>query len=526
LTAAESLVTKPSRRHIWQLLALVLAIVVVGSALAVPAGAQLFGDRPWFDRPRHSPHYSAPFFGKRGSTWPSFPRWRGPYVQQPPADSKAPPPRKAETPPTSEVLVIGDSLADWLAYGLEEVFADTPEIGIVRKIRPYSGLVHYEAHNDALQWPQALKDTLATEKPKVIVVMLGLNDREPLRERISQAPPKSATGQNEPAPAQASAEPGQQGSGPAHSAATAPPAAAPAASDASRQVQTVSYDFHTDKWAEAYGKRIDEMIAALKTNGVPVLWIGLPAIRGTRTIGDISYLNELYRKRAEKAGITYVDIWDGFVDDQGQYTVQGPDFEGQIRRLRSSDGVHFTKYGAEKLAHYIEHDVRRALKRGIPVAVPGSDEPNAEGAGARTAIGPIVPLNDNAVESGELLGAHNGPAPASSDSIATRVLSRGDAIHAPAGRADNFSWPRADANAPIPTAVEVVPVAPVSSVPAAPPASAAKDAGSKNAAKMPTDAKKGLTPDASSSRPRRLDSASQPPPLRTAPAAGKAAGVR
>jgi hypothetical protein len=443
-------------------------------------------------------------------------------VQQPSVDSKAPPPRKPETPPTSEVLVIGDSLADWLGYGLEEVFADAPEIGIVRKIRPYSGLVRYEAHNDALEWPQALKDTLATEKPKVIVVMLGLNDREPLRERISQAPPKSATGQNEPASAQVSAEPGQQGSGPAHSAATAPPAAVPTASDASRQVQTVSYDFHTDKWAEAYGKRIDEMIAALKTNGVPVLWIGLPAIRGTRTIGDISYLNELYRKRAEKAGITYADIWDGFVDDQGQYTVQGPDFEGQIRRLRSSDGVHFTKYGAEKLAHYIEHDVRRALKRGIPVAVPGSDEANAEGAGARTAIGPIVPLNDNAVESGELLGAHNGPAPASSDSIATRVLSRGDAIHAPAGRADNFSWPRADANAPIPTAVEVVPVAPVSSVPAAPPASAAKDAGSKNAAKMPTDAKKGLTPDTSSSRPRRLDSTSQPPPLRTAPAAANA----
>ena len=268
--------------------------------------------------------------------------------------------------------------ADWLGYGLEEVFADAPEIGIVRKIRPYSGLVRYEAHNDALEWPQALKDTLATEKPKVIVVMLGLNDRQTLRERIGQAPQKSITGQNETATAPSSAEPGQQGSGPAHSAATAPPAAAPAASDASRQVQTVSYDFHTDKWAEAYGKRIDEMIAALKTNGVPVLWIGLPAIRGTRTIGDISYLNELYRKRAEKAGITYVDIWDGFVDDQGQYTVQGPDFEGQIRRLRSSDGVHFTKYGAEKLAHYIEHDVRRALKRGIPVAVPGSDEPNAK----------------------------------------------------------------------------------------------------------------------------------------------------
>jgi hypothetical protein len=90
-------------------------------------------------------------------------------VQQPSVDSKAPPPRKPETPPTSEVLVIGDSLADWLGYGLEEVFADAPEIGIVRKIRPYSGLVRYEAHNDALEWPQALKETLATEKRHPVV---------------------------------------------------------------------------------------------------------------------------------------------------------------------------------------------------------------------------------------------------------------------------------------------------------------------------------------------------------------------
>ena len=129
---------------------------------------------------------------------------------------------------------------------------------------------------------------------------------------------------------------------------------------------------------------------------------------------------------------------------------------------------------------------------------------------------------ENVVENGELLGAHNGPAPASSDSIATRVLSRGDAIYAPAGRADNFSWPRADANAAIPTTVEVVPVAPVSAAPAAPPASAPKDAGSKNAAKMPIDAKNGLAPHAASVRPGPSDRASQPPPLRTAPGAANA----
>ena len=75
------------------------------------------------------------------------------------------------------------------------------------------------------------------------------------------------------------------------------------------------------------------MIAALKTKGVPIVWVGLPAIRGTKSTSDMSYLDELYRARAEKAGITYVDIWDGFVDEQGRYAQQGPDFEGQTRRL-------------------------------------------------------------------------------------------------------------------------------------------------------------------------------------------------
>ena len=80
-----------------------------------------------------------------------------------------------------------------------------------------------------------------------------------------------------------------------------------------------SYEFHTDPWAELYGKRIDEMIAALKSKGVPVLWVGLPAMRGAKSTSDMSYLDELYRERAEKAGIIYVDIWDGFVDEQGRF---------------------------------------------------------------------------------------------------------------------------------------------------------------------------------------------------------------
>ena len=56
-------------------------------------------------------------------------------------------------------------------------------------------------------------------------------------------------------------------------------------------------EFRGDEWAKIYSRRIDETIAALKSKGVPVIWVGLPSIRGTRSTSDTAYLNDLYRAR-------------------------------------------------------------------------------------------------------------------------------------------------------------------------------------------------------------------------------------
>ena len=136
-------------------------------------------------------------------------------------------------------------------------------------------------------------------------------------------------------------------------------------------------------------KRVDEMIGVLKAKGVPVFWVGLPSVRGSRATSEMVYLNDLYRGRAEKAGVTYVDIWDGFVDDAGNYSNYGPDFEGQTRRLRSGDGVHFTRAGARKLAHYVEREIRRVmLARAAPVATPLPQEPEPDAKAPPTAAAP------------------------------------------------------------------------------------------------------------------------------------------
>ena len=352
----------------------VVLVVMAGTMTYGPASAQVYwgdgasggwgrsGGWGWDNRPS----------GGWGDGYPSDRYYRrSPHRDKRPAPavdySKAPPPRKLETPPSRTVVVIGDSMADWLGYGLDENYAEQPEIGVERRIRATSGLVRYDAKNEALDWPQAAKDALSNAKPNAIVVMLGLNDRLPLREKAPAQPKRSG----EPAQgANQSASQASQDKAAAPADAKAPPQTA-AHTESQQPVPSGPYDFHTDQWAALYAKRIDAMIAALKSKGVPVIWVGLPAIRGTKSTSDLSYLDELYRERAERAGIIYVDIWDGFVDDEGSYAMQGPDFEGQIRRLRTADGVYFTKAGAVKLASYVDRELRRVMPSYVaPVALP------------------------------------------------------------------------------------------------------------------------------------------------------------
>ena len=159
------------------------------------------------------------------------------------------------------------------------------------------------------------------------------------------------------------------------------------------------------------------------------------------------FLDALYRDAAGKAGITYVDVWDGFVDEAGRFLQKGPDFEGQIRQLRSYDGVYFTKPGARKLAHYVEREVTRLLAaRSGPIALP--TEPATPDANAvpgqpapRPLAGPILPLVASSVGTDQLLGGP-GSRPAAVDALAARTLVKGEPLAPPAGRADDFAWPR------------------------------------------------------------------------------------
>jgi hypothetical protein len=450
-----------------------LIVLAVAVALLVgivgPASAQFFN---FGGPPRPQPQAPPP--SGRG-----FGGWFGgdlfaPFQQQAPKRienfSKAPPPEKRETIPERNVLVLGDAMADWLAYGLEDAYVEQPDMGVIRRHKTVSGLIRYQPKGDPVDWAAAAKVILSTEKPDVIVVMLGLNDRVAMREPAADKPdgkqgdkksdkkdarsrPDGKAGEAKPAAkgddsTDAAAKPDDKAADAelddTADSGEAPPIITP---EKGTRSPTGLVEFREERWVELYAKKIEEMITVTKSKGVPVLWVGLPAVRGAKATSDMLFLDSLYREGAAKAGITYVDVWDGFVDEAGRFLQQGPDFEGQIRRLRSYDGVYFTRPGARKLAHYVEREITRLLAaRSGPIALPS--EPATPDANAqpgqpapRPLAGPILPLVASSVGTDQLLGGA-GSRPAAVDALVARTLVKGEPLAPPAGRADDFAWPR------------------------------------------------------------------------------------
>jgi hypothetical protein len=372
---------------------LVLAAAICAGALTAagaPAQAQWPRDsffilRDPYRQPYRPPPPSSPFY--------NFPR-----EQQRPAEV-APVPEEpggtiygsseaADKYRTSQashyVLVVGDSLADQLAQGLADAFVvERPEVAIVKKTRGSSGLVRADFYD----WPAQLPGLLEGEKPSAIAVLLGTNDRQVLRDDKG------------------------------------------------------AYEIRSDRWRELYVLRIEAFVNELKKKGVPVFIVGLPSMRIPRLSADLQYINEILREQAQRLGVYYVDIWDGFVGDNDEFTMFGPALDGQRRRLRTDDGVHFTRVGARKAAHYVERDLIRLFDQGPRGPLLQPETPEVAAPSGRPVAGPVLPLTQPAGPVGQLAGG-DAPGPANNDGVASRVLVEGRPVEPVAGRADDFRWPR------------------------------------------------------------------------------------
>ena len=128
----------------------------------------------------------------------------------------------------------------------------------------------------------------------------------------------------------------------------------------------------------------------------------------------------------------------------------------------------------------------------LPVPVDPGPQPNAKpgGPAQRPSAGPVLPLTAVRTAPEELIGTAR-PAPAV-DTTATRVLTKGEPIAAPSGRADDFSWPRGN-----------VTLEPATADPNATPDSAARTAKPSERSPAAAEAQAAQTAEAKPPPPRR-----------------------
>lgn len=304
------------------------------------------------------------------------------------APAALPPPKpqveKAEN--ATRLGVFGDSMAVDLAKALERFYAEDPNLVVINQGVGSSGFVR----DDYFDWNKTIGEQIAADSFDLAVVIIGVNDRQEIR------------------------------------------------------VDGQSYNSLTPQWTAAYQARLNDFLGQLRAARKPVIWVGLPPMSKTEYSAAMSQISALYKMAAFSGGAEYLDIYDRFLGEDGKYSSQGPDVNGQNARMRKDDGIHFSTAGADKLAFYISQSIRTFYRGGtitVAVADPllGTDaaamlRPPYQGQGQTRLLevaGAVVPISRAPQRAADLLVA--APQPASDTGFSLEQL-----MAAPIGRVDAF----------------------------------------------------------------------------------------
>jgi hypothetical protein len=312
----------------------------------------------------------------------------------------------AKDPNARKIMVIGDFVAGGVAWGLGQTFAEEARLVVLDRANSNSGLVRDDYHD----WNQRLPEMLNEDHPDIIVIVMGSNDRQQIRDGKDRLAMRS------------------------------------------------------ESWEKIYGERIDNLIDTLKVYGRPFFWVSAPPMRSSSASRDMAYLNELLKPRVTAGGGYFIDIWNGFTNEDGRFISSGPDVEGQLRALRNSDGINFTRAGRLKLAFYVEREIRHQTGIGpgvVDLSASASQASQIEIGldGKKRLVGPVISLSDplpgtsleltgevaligDRVVGGAPTVAPLLAAPADVESPQYLLIIKGAALPSVAGRADDFTWPR------------------------------------------------------------------------------------
>jgi hypothetical protein len=216
------------------------------------------------------------------------------------------------------VMVIGDSQAQGLAFGLQWIYRQDRSHRILDRAKIATGLTSRAGYD----WPAQVHTLAATEPAEVAVIMFGANDR----------PPVHVGGHVDP---------------------------------------NLLQVFQT-----AYGARVRDIVQTLVKAHMAVIWVGHPIVRDPAFAEDMALLNDIFATNAVPAGAVFMPLWDVFLGPDHGYDAYGPGIDGETTRLRADDGVHLTSAGyqvaATKLRPLIDASETPPGQMAEPAPPPGA----------------------------------------------------------------------------------------------------------------------------------------------------------
>jgi hypothetical protein len=313
------------------------------------------------------------------------------------AETNAQQPADSEVKTGLEVLVIGDALGGGLGAGLSRRAEIEGGVSVAVRFNEESGVARPEVYD----WTETLPKILEGKTYDAVVVLMGSNDRQAIR------------------------------------------------------AQSARYEFNTPEWITAYKAQLDKILDVLAAAHTRTYWVSIPPMADPDYEAAMAAIAAIQKERAEAKGATFVDIRPSFLSADGRYTDVGPDDTGEVRKLRSRDGVSFFKQGNNRMGQL----VLAAIKAGgeAPPAVPSvQNDENATEPAVTTPLfgqagidGIAITFNppDPGVEAirGIIDSGDTGAALATLQSLsppgssAEKLFVAGEAPPPPPGRSDDFS---------------------------------------------------------------------------------------
>ncbi|MBI2438796.1 MAG: DUF459 domain-containing protein [Lentisphaerae bacterium] len=212
-------------------------------------------------------------------------------------------PSQAESAPTTQVVLLGDSTMRALAHSLERELAKQPGFSAFTFTSLGSGL----ARLDMFDWLAKVDEVTKAKKPDIVVIMIGANDKQAM------------------------------------------------------QTQTKLIQPGAPEWNWEYARRVGVVLDIMIAAGVKrIFWIELPDMRQAKLQEDSLLINMLVQKEAEsRPQVAFQSSKKILSRTPGVFSPYIFDANGMPLQVRDADGVHLNRNGADLLAREI---VSRILK--------------------------------------------------------------------------------------------------------------------------------------------------------------------